>query len=73
MSEFHAAPAKNLKRCALHSGHNKDMKITAFEIRTALVPLPQPHRTASGMVAASPLVLLTVESDAGLQPIAIAT
>lgn len=43
------------------------MKITALKVQTALVPLPEPHRTASGVVAASPLVLLTVETDAGVQ------
>jgi mandelate racemase len=51
----------------LHSVHNEAMKITAFHIRTCLVPLSQPHRTASGVVAASPLVLLTVDTDAGVQ------
>jgi mandelate racemase len=42
------------------------MKITALKTRTVLVPLPEPHRTASGIVAASPLVLVTVETDAGV-------
>ncbi len=43
------------------------MKITALKIQTVIVPLPQPHRTASGVVAASPLVLITVSTDAGVQ------
>jgi mandelate racemase len=42
------------------------MKISRFQIQTVSVPLPEPHRTASGVVAASPLVLLTVETDAGV-------
>ncbi|NJM44532.1 MAG: mandelate racemase, partial [Brachymonas sp.] len=41
------------------------MKITALNIRTVLVPLTEPHRTASGIVTASPLVLLSVQTDAG--------
>jgi mandelate racemase len=67
MSEFHALPTKNLKRRSLDCLHNKAMEITAFKICTCLVPLPQPHRTASGVVAASPLVLLTIETDEGTQ------
>ncbi len=43
------------------------MKIIALNIRTVLVPLPEPHRTASGVVAASPLVLIKVNTDAGVQ------
>lgn len=43
------------------------MKITALKVQTVLVPLPEPHRTASGVVAASPLVLITVDTDAGVQ------
>jgi mandelate racemase len=45
----------------------QNMKITALKIQTVLVPLPKPHRTASGVVAASPLVLITIETDAGVQ------
>jgi mandelate racemase len=67
MSEFHACLAKNLKHSARLSVHNEGMKITALKVQTALVPLPEPHRTASGVVVASPLVLLTVETDAGMQ------
>ncbi|MBI2771699.1 MAG: mandelate racemase [Burkholderiales bacterium] len=43
------------------------MKITAFDIRCVSVPMPVPHRTASGVIAASPLVLLSVQTDAGVQ------
>jgi mandelate racemase len=43
------------------------MKITSFKLRTALVPLPEPHRTASGVVAASPLALLSVKTDQGIE------
>jgi mandelate racemase len=43
------------------------MKITALKTRTVLVPLPEPHRTASGIIAVSPLVLITVDTDAGVQ------
>lgn len=43
------------------------MKIASFSIRCVSVPLAQPHRTASGVVAASPLVLLTVTADNGVQ------
>src|SRR5438128_1284048 len=43
------------------------MKITALHIRCVSVPMPEPHRTASGVIAASPLVLLTVRTDAGVE------
>jgi len=42
------------------------MKIARFDIHAVKVPMP-PHRTASGVVTASPLVLLTVHTDAGVQ------
>jgi mandelate racemase len=42
------------------------MKITALTVRCVNVPM-EPHRTASGVVAVSPLVLLTVHTDAGVQ------
>ncbi len=48
--------------------HNlRAMKITVLDIQTVLVPLPEPHRTASGVVASSPLVLITVSTDAGVK------
>lgn len=43
------------------------MKVTGFDIRCVSVPLPEPHRTASGVIAASPLVLLSVQTDQGVQ------
>lgn len=43
------------------------MKITSLKTRTLLVPLPEPHRTASGIVAVSPLVLISVHTDAGVE------
>lgn len=43
------------------------MKIDSFTIRCAIVPMPEPHRTASGVIAASPLVLLTMTTDTGVR------
>jgi mandelate racemase len=43
------------------------MKIVSFRVQAVTVPMAEPHRTASGVVAASPLVLLTVNTDAGVQ------
>ena len=43
------------------------MKITSFTVRCVNVPLSEPHRTASGIVATSPLVLLTATTDSGVQ------
>jgi mandelate racemase len=43
------------------------MKITSFQVRCANVPMPEPLRTASGTVGVSPLVLLTIDTDAGVQ------
>ena len=43
------------------------MKVAKFQIRCVSVPLAEPHRTASGVVAASPLVLLTVTTDDPVQ------
>jgi mandelate racemase len=42
------------------------MKITSLQVRCLSVPLAEPHRTASGTVAASPLVLLDLGTDAGV-------
>ena len=47
------------------------MKITAFRIRCVNAVMRQPHRTASGVIAASPLVLLSVSTDAGVEGHAI--
>lgn len=43
------------------------MKITSFQVRCVIVPMPEPLRTASGTVGVSPLVLLTINTDAGVQ------
>jgi len=43
------------------------MKITGLTIRCVNVPMAEPHRTASGVVERSPLVLLSVATDAGVQ------
>lgn len=41
-------------------------RIRSLNVRTVKVPLPEPHRTASGVVAESPLVLTDVITDAGV-------
>lgn len=43
------------------------MKIASFVVRSVLVPMPEPHRTASGVIEASPLVLLSITTDQGVQ------
>jgi mandelate racemase len=43
------------------------MKITALDVRCASVPLAEPHRTASGVVETSPLVLLSLTTDEGVR------
>jgi mandelate racemase len=40
--------------------------IREFRVRTVRVPLAEPHQTASGVVAESPLVLLDVITDTGI-------
>ena len=40
--------------------------IQSFRVRTVRVPMAEPHRTASGLVAESPLVLTDVITDAGV-------
>ena len=40
--------------------------IQEFRVRAVRVPLPEPHRTAGGVVAESPLVLTDVLTDAGI-------
>jgi mandelate racemase len=40
--------------------------IQEFRVRAVRVPLAEPHRTASGVVAESPLVLTDVLTDAGI-------
>jgi mandelate racemase len=41
-------------------------RIQGFRVRTVRVPMAEPHRTASGVVAESPLVLTDVITDAGV-------
>ena len=40
--------------------------VHALTVRAARVPMPEPHRTASGVVAESPLVLTDVITDGGV-------
>ena len=47
------------------------MKIESFRVRCVSVPMREPHRTASGVIAASPLVLLSISTDEGAQGHAI--
>ena len=41
-------------------------RIQGFKLRTVLVPLIEPHQTASGVVSQSPLVLTDVITDGGI-------
>lgn len=41
-------------------------KIKTIKVRTVLVPLPDPHKTASGIIAESPLVLTDIQLDNGV-------
>jgi mandelate racemase len=43
------------------------MKITALDVRCVSVPMTEPHRTASGIIERSPLVLLSVLTDQDVQ------
>jgi mandelate racemase len=43
------------------------MNITSLQVRCVKVTMPEPHRTASGVVEVSPLVLLSVHTDGGVQ------
>jgi mandelate racemase len=40
-------------------------KISSIQVRAVRVPMPQPHRTASGVVSESPLVLTDIRLDNG--------
>src|SRR3954447_6569885 len=42
------------------------MKIQGLRVRAVRVPMTEPHRTASGVVAESPLVLTDALTDAGI-------
>jgi mandelate racemase len=41
-------------------------RITGFSVRAVRVPMSEPHRTASGVITESPLVLTDVMTDAGI-------
>lgn len=43
------------------------MKIESFRVRCVSVTMREPHRTASGVIAASPLVLLDIRTDVGVE------
>jgi len=43
------------------------MKIASFRVRCVNVTMREPHRTASGVISASPLVLLDVQTDEGVE------
>lgn len=47
------------------------MKITSLQVRCVHAPMREPHRTASGTISVSPLALLSVHTDAGVQGHAI--
>jgi len=46
--------------------HGDLARIKSFRIRTIKAPLDKPHKTASGIIEAAPLVLLDVETDVGV-------
>ncbi len=46
--------------------HRNQTRISRFRVRTVKVPLDKPHKTASGVVLESPLVLLDVETSDGV-------
>ncbi len=41
-------------------------KVSKLRVRAVRVPLPEPHRTASGIISESPLVLTDVVTDEGI-------
>jgi hypothetical protein len=45
---------------------NSSPTIQAFSVRAVRVPMAEPHRTASGVITKSPLVLTDVITDAGI-------
>ena len=46
--------------------HNPLPKIKAFKVRALRVPMTEPHKTASGEITESPLVLLDILTDNGI-------
>jgi mandelate racemase len=47
--------------------HDSTATITGLRVRAVRAPMREPHRTASGVVAVSPLVLIDLLTDAGVQ------
>src|SRR4051794_36517845 len=47
------------------------MNITSLRVRCVHVPMPQPHRTASGTIEVSPLALVSLGTDSGVSGHAI--
>src|SRR5438874_2618472 len=45
---------------------SSSLAVREFRVRAVRVPMTEPHRTASGVVAESPLVLLDVLTDTGV-------
>ncbi len=41
-------------------------KITKIDIRPILLPMAEPHRTASGVIAQSPLILIDITNSEGI-------
>lgn len=48
------------------TGPARDDTVARLRVETVAVPLPEPHRTASGVITESPLVLVEVETSGGV-------
>lgn len=46
--------------------YREEAKVRALRVRTLNAPLEKPHRTASGTVQSAPLVLVDLQTDAGV-------
>ena len=53
------------KSFVMKKENNSFPKIREFSVRAVRVPMTQPHRTASGVITESPLVLTDVMTDSG--------
>ncbi len=62
--EFHLPEAQCV---SWQMNSNSLATISGFRIRTVNAPLQKPHKTASGTIEAAPLVLLDIETDAGVE------
>src|SRR5437879_11986398 len=62
----HSLPRRSRPRGALMS-HKSRPTIQELRVRPVRVPMTEPHQTASGTVAESPLVLTDVSPDAGIR------